>query len=60
MQELNALIKNRLQKPPKAITERGELRQYFLDSINAGRDGKRYRKLSIGFMAKKLQGAGAS
>ncbi len=56
MQELNALIKNRFQKAPKAISERGELLQYFLDGINAGRDGKRYRRLSIGFIAKKLQG----
>jgi len=53
MQELNALIKNRFQKAPKAISERGELLQYSLDGINAGRDGKRYRRLSIGFIAKK-------
>lgn len=36
-------------------TERGELLSWFTENINAERDGVKYKKLSIGAVAVKLQ-----
>src|ERR1700675_4387162 len=56
MEDLKGLIQNRFKHPPKPSSERGELLAYFRDGVNAGRDGVQYKKLHIGFIAKKLEG----
>ena len=45
-----------MTRPTKAISERRELLTYFRDCVNAGRDGVKYRKVTIGYIAKKLEG----
>lgn len=42
--------------PTKAVNERGELMQYFLDTLNRSRSGTKWRPLRMGFIAKRLQG----
>lgn len=37
-------------------TERGELLAYFCNTVNAERDGKKYRKIGIPYIAAKVQG----
>jgi hypothetical protein len=51
-----AIFSARSQNPNKERrTQRGELLIYLRDGVNAERDGKKYRKVRIGFIAKKLE-----
>ena len=52
MEAIRSLVK--LPKPSQ-VTERGMLLTYFRDGINRDRDGKKYRKVSIPYVAKKVQ-----
>jgi hypothetical protein len=45
----------RQHRPAKSQTERGELLIYFRDGVNAEQDGNKYRKVGIGYIAKKLE-----
>lgn len=56
MQKIGNLFGERCKQPPEKDrkTERGELIQYFHDRVNETRDGKKYKKLKMGFFAAKL------
>ena len=47
-------IGNLIQRPrtAKHESERGQLLLYFRDGVNAERDGKKYRKVTVGYIAK--------
>lgn len=53
---ISSLLSLRYQKSEKKsrASERGDLLKYFTDKINLERDGKKYKKVSVGYTARKL------
>ncbi|AVT83645.1 hypothetical protein [Rhodopseudomonas palustris] len=56
MEPLKSLFANRAPPKQKRSSERGDLLEFFTNNINAERAGTKYRPLSIGYIAKRLQG----
>jgi hypothetical protein len=57
MEKLADLFAQNAKLPKKTRrTERGDLLDYFTHNANLDRDGLKYKKLKISFMAWKLQG----
>ncbi len=57
MKQISSLFADpKYHVPPKRVSERGELLEYFTNGVNASRDGKRFKKLPISAIAVKLQG----
>lgn len=56
LKTISSLLPDRYKKPVVKVkaTERGDLLKYFTERINVERDGKKYKKVSIGFTARKL------
>lgn len=56
MENIKDIVRT-FEKPlAKRGSERGELLEYFHRNVNAGRDGKKYKKLSMGYIATRLTG----
>jgi hypothetical protein len=56
MGSISTLFANRPQQPRKATSERGELLKMFLRKLTPHWDAKRFGKLTIPRIARKLEG----
>jgi hypothetical protein len=56
MEPIGAIVQKKTIERPSRKTERGEFLQEFLQNIKPGWDAARFGELTIGRIARKLQG----